>query len=269
MSGTGATDVGLILGVAGVAAACSLGGGFLALRLRPTTLLLSIVLGLAGGVLMGAIAFDMVPRSLELSSATVTTTGVAAGVLWIYGFEMAVQRGRTAGIHAAQRRQIAHYHRAHHPAGDEITVLAGGTAVEEIIEGLSIGVGVTIEPRLALIVGAAIALDNISEALSIGALVAERDGGGAVSRSPAARRRVLGWTGAIAVALFASSLVSWAAVQSVPDGLLGFLIAAGAGGMFYLTVTELVPEAELRHYQHSSALAATAGFIAMIALSAS
>lgn len=268
MSSTGAGDVGLILGVAGIAALCSIGGGFLALRLRPTTLLLSVVLGLAGGVLMGAIAFDMLPRALEYSSVSVTVAGVTVGVLAIYAFEMALQRGRTAGIHAAQRRQIAHYHRKRHPAGDSITVLAGGTAVEELIEGLSIGVGATIEPRLALVVGAAIALDNVSEALSIGALVAERDGGGKRPRSPAARRRVLGWTGAIALALFVSAVVAWTSVQSVPDGLLGFLIAVGAGGMFYLTVTELVPEAELRHYQHSSALAATAGFVSMIALSA-
>ena len=46
------------------------------------------------------------------------------------------------------------------------------------------------------------------------------------------------------------------------------LIAVGAGGMFYLCVTELVPEAELRHYQHSSALAAAVGFVTILVLSA-
>jgi ZIP family zinc transporter len=54
----------------------------------------------------------------------------------------------------------------------------------------------------------------------------------------------------------------------VSDDLLGLLIAIGAGGMFYLSVTELVPEAELRHYQHSSALAAAVGFVIILALSA-
>jgi ZIP family zinc transporter len=47
----------------------------------------------------------------------------------------------------------------------------------------------------------------------------------------------------------------------------GFLVAVGAGGMFYLCVTELVPEAELRHYQHSLALAAAVGFAVILALS--
>jgi ZIP family zinc transporter len=257
----------LVAAVSGFGGLVSLGGGWLALHWRPTTLFLSVTLGLAGGVLLGVIAFEMVPRALALSSTLSTIVGLMVGVLAVYAFELLVQRGRTAGIHAAQRRQIRHYHRLNPPVGDEITVLAGGTAAEELIEGLSIGVGAAIQPGLALIVGASIALDNLSEALSIGALIAEKDRGPVRTRG--ARRRVLGWTGAIGASLFASSVISWALVRTVDTALLGFLVAVGAGGMFYLCVTELVPEAELRHYQHSSALAAAIGFVTILALSAS
>jgi ZIP family zinc transporter len=90
--------------------------------------------------------------------------------------------------------------------GDEVTVLAGGTAVEELIEGLSIGVGAVIQPGLAWIAGVSTAIDNLSEALSIGALIAAKDQDG--KRSTDARRRVLKWTGAIGLSLFLSSLVS-------------------------------------------------------------
>jgi ZIP family zinc transporter len=78
----------------------------------------------------------------------------------VYGLELFVQRGRTAGVHASQPRQIRHNHRLHPPVGDDVTVLAGGTDAEEVIEGLSMGVGVAIQPGLALIVGASIALDG-------------------------------------------------------------------------------------------------------------
>jgi ZIP family zinc transporter len=37
--------------------------------------------------------------------------------------------------------------------------------------------------------------------------------------------------------------------------------------MFYLTVTDLVPEAEERHYQQSAAVAIGIGFMAIFALS--
>ena len=58
----------LVAAVSGFAALMSLAGGWLALHRRPTTLFLSVTLGLAGGVLLGAIAFEMIPRSLALSS---------------------------------------------------------------------------------------------------------------------------------------------------------------------------------------------------------
>jgi len=234
-------------------------------EMRTTMTLAPAQIHRAAGVLLGAISFEMIPQAMGLSSTTVTVVGIAVGVLAVYSFELLVMRGRTAGIQSAQRRQIQEYHRLHEPVGDEVTVLAGGTTAEELIEGLSIGVGAAIQPGLALIVGLSIAIDNLAEALSIGALIAEKDPG--PKRSRDARRRVLTWTGAIGLGLFLSSVLSWAVLRSLPDTILGFLVAVGAGGMFYLCVTELVPEAELRHYQHSSALAAAVGFAAILTLS--
>jgi zinc transporter, ZIP family len=52
------------------------------------------------------------------------------------------------------------------------------------------------------------------------------------------------------------------------DGVLGFLLAAGAGGMFYLTVTDLIPEAEEHQYQESSEIAVAAGFLTVFVFSA-
>ena len=43
-------------------------------------------------------------------------------------------------------------------------------------------------------------------------------------------------------------------------------MAIGAGGMFYLTITKLLPEAEERQYQQSAGLATTAGFLLIFAL---
>ena len=259
------TDFGLVVAISGIAALASLIGGWLSLHRKPTTLFLSLTLGTAGGVLLGAIAFEMIPQAMDLSSTPHTVVGFTVGVLAVYSFELLVMRGRTAGIHAAQRRQIRQHHRLNPPVGDEVTVLAGGTTAEELIEGLSIGVGTAIQPGLALIVGISIALDNLAEAISIGALIAEKDHGPELSA--AARRRVLKWTGAIGLGLFLSSVLSWMALRSLPDTTLGFLVAIGAGGMFYLCVTELVPEAELRHYQHTSALAAAVGFAVILVLS--
>jgi zinc transporter, ZIP family len=136
-----------------------------------------------------------------------------------------------------------------------VTVLAGGTSAEEIIEGLSIGVGAAVDPGLALLIGLAIVVDNVAEALSIGELIR------AQGESEGQARRILGWTGLIGAAVFVAALCGWYFLQGLTRAALGALLAAGAGGMLYLTVTDLVPEAETRQYQQSAALALGCGFL--------
>jgi ZIP family zinc transporter len=53
----------------------------------------------------------------------------------------------------------------------------------------------------------------------------------------------------------------------LPEPLLGFLFGVGAGGMLYLTINDLLPDAGERHYQQSSALALATGFILVFVLS--
>jgi zinc transporter, ZIP family len=167
-------ELGLLVAVSGGAALVSIAGGWFALRHQPTTLSMSVWLGLAGGVLLGTVAFEMIPKAITLASKGAAMAGFACGIAAIYAFELLVRRGRTAGIHAAQRRQIRENYRVYVPKGDDVTVLAGGTAAEELIEGLSIGAGAALEPSLAMILAASIALDNLSESLSIGSLIAEK-----------------------------------------------------------------------------------------------
>jgi zinc transporter, ZIP family len=252
----------LILTVAGAAGLASPIGGLVALWCRPTTLFMSLALGFASGVLLGTIGFEMLPQALELSSLALAVAGFVAGFAAVYGFDLFVHRGRLAGEKAEQHDDVQRYHLRRRPRGDKVTVLAGGTSAEELIEGVTIGVGAAIKPGLALIIALAIVIDNIAEALSIGELIWDRRREG--TGRPV--RRVLKWTGLIGVSLFSSALAGWFFLRGLPQPVLGFLFAAGGGGMFYLTVTDLLPEAEERHYQQSAALAVGAGFMTLFVL---
>jgi ZIP family zinc transporter len=253
----------LILGIALAAALASPLGGLIALWRQPTTLFMSLALGFASGVLLATISFEMVPQALELSSLPLAITGFVAGFLAVYGLDLYVNRGKLAGEGAEQKPSVERYHRRHRPRGDQVTVLAGATATEELIEGLSIGIGAAIEPGLGFVVGTAIVIDNIAEALSIGELIRDQAGDG--EKPPV--WRVLKWTGLIGVSLLSSALIGWFALKGLPKPVLGVLFATGGGGMFYLTVTDLVPEAEDRQYQQSAAMAIGAGFMTIFALS--
>jgi zinc transporter, ZIP family len=251
----------LVLGIAVAAALASPLGGLIALWLKPTTLFMSLALGFASGVLLATISFEMLPQALEISSLATAILGFAAGFLAVYGLDLFINRGMLAGKKAAQKTAVSRFHRRHRPRGDQVTVLAGATSIEELIEGLSIGVGAAIDAELGLMVGIAIVIDNIAEALSIGELI--RDGTHDDGRPV---WRVLKWTGLIGLSLMSSALIGWFALKGLPHPVLGFLFAMGGGGMFYLTVTDLIPEAEERQYEQSAALAVGAGFVTILVL---
>jgi ZIP family zinc transporter len=252
-----------ILAVAALAAVASPLGGLLALWHRPSSLFMSVALGFAGGVLMGTISFEMMPEALRLSSLWVAVGGFILGFLSVYGFDLFIHRWRVAGHKAEQIKDVKRYYRKHRPRGDEVTVLAGGTSTEELIEGLSIGIGTSIRPGVGLLIAVAIVIDNFAEALSVGELILAEHGSGRQHRV----RRVIKWTGLIGISLLGSALAGWFLLRNMSPTVLGFLLGAGAGGMFYLTTTDLLPEAEERHFQQSAGLAAGAGFTLILVLS--
>jgi ZIP family zinc transporter len=251
-----------VLLVAGAAAAASVAGGLIALWRRPTPLFMSLALGFASGVLIATITLEMIPQALELGSLPVAAAGFAVGFGAMYGLDLFVHRGQIAGERSDKRPQVERFYQQRRPRGSEVTVLAGGTSAEEVIEGLAIGAGAAVEPRLALLIAAAIAVDNVSEALSIGEIICSEspDQGGHA-------RRVLGWTGLIGVAVLVSAVAGWFLLRGAPEPVLGLLFAAGGGGMLYLTVTDLVPAGQEHQYEQSSALATGAGFLVVLLLS--
>jgi ZIP family zinc transporter len=252
-----------IIAIAGAAALALPVGGLIALWRKPTTLFMSVALGFASGVLLTTICFEMLPQALEMGSLPIAAGGFAVGFAAVYGFDLFVHRGQLVGEAAEQRPQVERFYQQRRPRGSEVTVLAGGTSAEELIEGLSIGVGTAIKPGLGLLIGLAIVVDNLSEALSIGQIIRSEQAG----ENRRQVRRVLGWTGLIGAALLGSALVGWFFLQGLSQRVLGFLLGIGGGGMFYLTVTDLIPEAEERHYQQSAAVSIAVGFMLIFILS--
>jgi zinc transporter, ZIP family len=254
------SDFVMLLAVAGAGAIASLLGGAAALWRKPTSLTLSVAVGFAAGVLLGTFAFEMLPEAEAAASLVLALAGFAIGFALVYGLDLYINRGASAGEHADQRRWVLRQRQYRRARGDQVTVLAGGTSAEELIEGLTIGVSMAVDPTLGLTVGLAIAIDNVAESMSIGELVLERG-------AERAARRILFWTGLIGISLFASAVLGWLLLRDLSTTMMGVLIAAGAGGMFYLTITDLVPEAESHHYNQSAAIATAAGFLLIFALS--
>ncbi|TWA28590.1 ZIP family zinc transporter [Sinorhizobium medicae] len=252
-------DLLIILGVASAAAVASPLGGMAAMALRPSSLVLSVAVGFAAGVLMGTFAFEMMPTSVKLAGLALAVAGFLLGLALVYILDLYVNRWKMAGPEADQKEAVDRLHRRRRPRGSNVAVLAGATSAEELIEGMTIGVGATFEPNVALIVGLAICIDNLSEGMSIGELTLDEE-------PKSAKRRILGWTSLIGLSLFLFAMAGWFLLKGLAQPVTGFLFAMGAGGMFYLTITDLVPEAESHQFQQSSAIANAAGFLLVMVL---
>lgn len=247
--------------IAGGAALASPVGGALSLFIRPTSLLLSIAVGFAGGVLLGAVSFEMVPKALELSGLATSIIGLGVGILLVWGFDLYINRGMTAGDEASQNRLVKIYHRRRKPRGDQVTVIAGATSAEELIEGVVIGASTAIGGGTGLVLGIAIAIDNVAEALSIGELVFDTQKDKSLKQQ---RWEVIKWTSLIGLSLILSALAGYFVLSQLPPFWQGALTAVGAGAMFYLATTGLVPESESHQFEKSSGLSSCACFIAII-----
>ena len=235
-------------------------GGWLGSQFRAGTLFLSIAAGMAGGVLLGTFAFQMLPEAAAAAGKPTTIGGFVAGFLIVYAVDLYLNRGFMAGEGSDEWHKLSRLHRRHRARGSQVTLLAGGTAIEELIEGLSIGVGLAVDPTLGVMIGAAIVLDNLVEGICIAEIIR-------AERPDRVYRPIFAWTGLIGLALFSSAAAGWLVLRDMADVVMGTLLAIGAGGMFYLVVTDLLPRSAKTQYQQSAALAGLTGFLLIFALS--
>jgi ZIP family zinc transporter len=253
------------MAVAAVAALASVAGGAFAMLHRPSTLVMSTVFGFAGGALIGTLTLSMLPQALRLATLPAVVLGFGLGFLAVYGFDLLVHGGIVAGEHADQLRRMRRRYRRGRGAGTTALVLAAATSVEELVEGLTIGIAGLVQPGLAGLIALALAVDNLSEGMAIGEMI--RSDEGDVRGRP--WRRTLLWTGTVGLALFASAAVGIALGDRVDPGLLGFLVAAGAGAMLYLTLGDLLPEGQARHFEQSTAIGAGLAFVVVLVIAQS
>ncbi len=254
--------IGLLL-IAGLPALISPVGGLLALFHRPSTLFSSVVFGFAGGAVLATVAIEMLPRGIEQAGLAATVVVFLLGFAVVYAFDLIVHRGVVAGEHAEQRRRVEMAYRRRPPRGGTALVLAGMTSLDEVIEGLTIGISLALAPGLAFVVALAIFVDNLSEGMAIGELFREEAGGDARR----ARRPAVLWTATVGLSLFISATFAWLLLRDVGSDVQGVLVAAAAGGLLYLTLTDLLPEAQQRQFQQSAALAASAAFALILVVS--
>jgi ZIP family zinc transporter len=207
----------------------TLAGGFTALRHRDN---LHRLLGYTSGVILGVVAFDLLPEIFELVnktqvSATAAMLALVAGFLLFHIVEKAIL------IHHAQEGEYGHHY---HPNVGIFSALA--LAGHSFLDGVGIGLGFQVGEGVGVAVAIAVIAHDFSDGLNtVGLVLAHKNH----------RRRavILLFVDALAPILGALSTLLF----NISDGGLLLYLGFFAGFLLYIGASAILPEA---HSKHSS-----------------
>lgn len=207
----------LTLAFASVTFFSTMGGGIAAIRWPAR---LELLMALAGGVVLGAAIFDLVPEAVEHAEEA----GVAS---WTPYVMIAV--GYLV-FRVLERRLHQHDH-SHGPGRMGVAGAAGFT-VHSFFDGLAIGLGFHLDEATGIIVALAVIGHDFSDGLNtVSYLIAHGH----------QRRRQWRWLLACALAPLAGALV--ASLLPIPDAVFPLALGFFSGVFVYAALSNLLPRA--------------------------
>ncbi|MCP9951677.1 ZIP family metal transporter [Actinomadura madurae] len=226
----------------------TLAGGLAAMRIRDHR---HLVLGLAGGLMLGVVAFDLIPESLELTrhrplGVPAPMVGFAAGFVLLHVVEQAV------AIHRAHEDEYAPHVHAH-GAGSGGLVAASALVAHSLVDGLSIGLGFQSGTDVGVFVALAVVTHDFADGFNTFT---------AASLHRTDRRPAVLLLLADAAAPVAGAALG--TLASVPDAVLGPYLGLFAGVLLYLAAAEILPEAHSVHPRIMTLCATGLGLLAVL-----
>ncbi len=220
------------LSMAALASLSTLAGGVLALKAAAR---LRLVLAFTAGVLLGVVAFDVLPEIVELNARL--GRGVDASmVALVAGFLAFHAAEKLLLIHHGQEQACAGHH---HPTVGSLSALA--LAGHSFLDGVGIGFAFQVSADTGAVVALAVLAHDFADGMNTVSLMLVHHN---------SERRALAMLGVAALAPIggaASTLV----VRLPPEALAAYLGLFG-GFLLYIGVADILPEA---HSGHSSASA--------------
>lgn len=214
-------------------------GGLVAHRVRERR---NLVLGAAAGVMLGVVAFDLLPEALSLD--TITLHGVplpmltfAAGFLAVHIVERAVAMHDThEGDYAAHR---------HTHAGMGL-VAGSALVIHSFLDGAAIGAAFQTDTALAVAVAIGVIAHDFTDGFNTYTLTTLYGN---------ARRRAIILLTLDAIAPIAGATLT--TLLPIPKGLLGAYLGLFAGFLLYLATSHILPEAHTPRRSTGLTLTAT------------
>jgi zinc transporter ZupT len=206
-------------------------GGLVALKSHDR---LHRLLGLTAGVVMGVVAFDLLPEVFESLGHGVTAR--EAMVALVIGFLLFHVVEKSILIHHSQERE---YEVHHHPQVGIASALA--LSGHSFLDGLGIGLGFQAGTEVGIAVAIAVIAHDFSDGLNTVTLML-------VNRNN--RKNALIMLFVDALAPVAGAIVG--TLVHISEGGLTLYLAFFAGFLLYIGASEILPEAHSKHSSYTT-----------------
>ncbi|MDX3245170.1 MULTISPECIES: ZIP family metal transporter [unclassified Streptomyces] len=218
----------------------TLAGGWTAQRVTDRR---HLVLGLAGGLMLGVVGLDLLPEALQAAGTEVF--GVpAALLLFVAGFLLAHLVERLLAV-----RQAAHGAEEHNGRAPEVGLTAASAMVgHSAMDGVAIGAAFQVGGGMGVAVALAVIAHDFADGFNTYTIT---------SLYGNARRRALFMLFADAAAPMVGAAST--SFVTIPEQLLGGYLGFFGGALLYLAAAEILPEAHHEHPARSTVLCTIAG----------
>lgn len=232
--------------LAAITALATTAGGFLAIKSKDR---LHLVLGLSAGLLLGLVAFDLLPEVFELGTqeifhAPAVSVALIAGFLLLHFYE------QLFGSHEPAESDYGHDHQHSSSVAGWLGALAMGGHV--FLDGLALGVAFKVSSDLGIAVFIALLVHAFSDGLNTVSFLIKSGKWG---------KKGIWLLGVDAIARVSGAALG--ATLALGDNLIAIYLAAFAGIVIYLATSHILPEAHSRHSSRLTILATILGVLIM------
>jgi zinc transporter, ZIP family len=230
--------------LAAVTAIATTAGGLLAIKSKDR---LHVVLGLAAGLLLGLVAFDLLPEVFELNEDEIFHAP-AVSIAFVAGFMVLHLIERALGSHEPTDSEYASDHKHTHNIAGTVGALTMSGHV--FLDGVALGIAFQVSNSLGIAIFVALLVHAFSDGLNTVSLL--------IKTGNWSQRAI--WLLAVDAVMRIGG-AAFGTYISISDPLLGLYLAAFAGMLIYLATSHILPEA---HAKHSSKLTMLATFVGIL-----
>ena len=235
-----------------VAGSALLLGAAVGYYLRVAQRVIAGVMAFGAGVLISALAFDLMEEAFEKGGFDSTAIGFLAGAV-----VFSIANAYLAGRGAKHRKRSGHQQAKEVETEGSGTAIAVGAALDAVPESVAIGASLIAGGLVELVTVTAIFLSNVPEALSSSA---------GMKKAGRSAAYIFGVWVSITLLSSVASLLGYVLFRHFPPDVVAATVAFAAGAILAMLVDTMIPEAFAEAHEFAG-LITVLGFLLAFVLS--